>query len=156
MALGAYPAVSLAQARARRDQAKTLLADDIDPAHKAKLESIERRIAREDSFNALADELLKKAERDGLADVTVGKNRWLLGLARPDLGERPIAQITAAEILVPLRRVETKGNYETARRLRAVIGQVFRYAIATARAENDPTFGLKALWFHRRSSIVRH
>ena len=143
LALGAYPAVPLALARTKRDEAKAVLADNIDPAHKAKLEKIERRIAAEDTFNALADELLKKAERDSLADVTVGKKRWLLSLARADLGGRPIAQITASEILVPLRRVEAEGNYETARRLRAVIGQVFRYAIATARAENDPTFGLK-------------
>ncbi|MBO6510835.1 MAG: integrase, partial [Roseibium sp.] len=56
---------------------------------------------------------------------------------------RPIKDITASEILVPLRKVEALGNYETARRLRATVGQVFRYAIATARAENDPTFGLK-------------
>jgi integrase len=61
----------------------------------------------------------------------------------PDLGIRPINEITAAEILVPLKKVEALGNYETAKRLRAVIGQVFRYAISTAMAENDPTYGLK-------------
>jgi integrase len=64
-------------------------------------------------------------------------------LARADLGDRPIADISAAEILVPLRKVEARGNYESARRLRATIGQVFRYAIATTKAENDPTFGLR-------------
>lgn len=84
-----------------------------------------------------------KTERDGRADATLTKKRWLISLARADLGHRPIADITAADVLVPLRRVEGLGNYETARRLRAVIGQVFRYAIATARAENDPTFGLR-------------
>ena len=81
--------------------------------------------------------------RDGKADVTLTKKRWLLGIALPNLGKRPITEITAADVLVPLRKVEALGNYETARRLRALIGQVFRYAIATSKASNDPTFGLK-------------
>src|SRR5690606_17884477 len=97
----------------------------------------------EHTFDVIADEFLRKTERDGRADATLTKKRWLISLARADLGHRPIADITAADVLVPLRRVEGLGNYETARRLRAVIGQVFRYAIATARAENDPTFGLR-------------
>ena len=80
---------------------------------------------------------------EGKAEVTLEKKAWLVKLAKPDLGGRPIRDITAAEILVPLRRAEAKGNYETARRMRAMIGQVFRYAIATARADNDPTFGLR-------------
>ncbi|WP_146048489.1 phage integrase central domain-containing protein [Roseibium marinum] len=64
-------------------------------------------------------------------------------MARPDLGHRPITNITAAEILVSLRKVESQGNYEIVRRLWAAIGQVFRYAIATARADNDRAFGLR-------------
>jgi integrase len=92
------------------------------------------------TFDAVADELLIKLEREGRHKTTLTKLRWLLSLARPDLGARPIADISAAEILVPLREVEARGNYETARRLRVTIGQVFRYAIATARAENEPTF----------------
>jgi integrase len=67
----------------------------------------------------------------------------VLSLARPALERRPIKGITASEILAVLRKVEAQGNYETARRLRATVGQVFRFAIATARAENDPTFGLR-------------
>ena len=86
---------------------------------------------------------MAKAEREGLAPPTIAKKRWLLSLARPDLGRRPIAEITAAEVLVPLRRVEARETYETARRLRAVVSQVFRLAIATARAETDPTYGLR-------------
>jgi integrase len=73
----------------------------------------------------------------------MAKKRWLLDMARAHFGDRPIAEISAIEILVPLRKAEAAGNYETARRLRATIGQVFRYAIATARADNDPTFGLR-------------
>jgi len=143
LALGAYPIVSLADARLKRTSAKQLLVAGIDPAQQAKIDKIERLTVSANTFAAIADEFLAKAEREGRADATLAKTRWLLRMAKADLGGRSIAEISAAEILVPLRKVEGQGNYETARRLRAVIGQVFRYAIATARAENDPTFGLK-------------
>ena len=143
LALGAYPTVSLADARARRDEAKTLLKRNIDPSEQSKLDRIAATALRATTFDAIADELLSKSEREGKADATLTKKRWLLSLVRPHIGGRPITEITASEILVPLRRVEGQGNYETARRLRAVVGQVFRYAIATARAENDPTYGLR-------------
>jgi integrase len=143
LALGIYPTVTLSDARQKRDGAKRLLASGIDPSQQAKLDKISRRQLSLNTFNAVADEFLHKAEREGKAAATLAKKRWLIGLARPDLGHRPIAEISAAEVLVPLRKVEAQGNYETARRLRAAIGQVFRYAIAAARAANDPTFGLK-------------
>jgi integrase len=143
LALGAYPIITLADARQKRDAAKRLLASGVDPSRQAKADKAKRLALAEHTFDAIADEFLRKTERDGKADATLTKKRWLVSLARGDIGNRPIADITAADVLVPLRRVEGLGNYETARRLRAVIGQVFRYAIATARAENDPTFGLR-------------
>jgi integrase len=143
LAFGAYPAVSLADARSKRADAKKLLASGIDPGHQARIEKTNKLVASTNTFAAIADEFLAKVEREGKADATLTKKRWLLGMAKAELGGRPIAEISAAEILLPLRAVESQGNYETARRLRAVIGQVFRYAISTARAENDPTFGLK-------------
>lgn len=143
LALGQYPYVGLLEARRKRDAAKALLARGLDPSQEAKVQKAEAALAYGNTFNLIADELLEKMEREGLAKTTLTKRRWLLDMARVDLGERPIKDITASEILVPLRKVEALGNYETARRLRATVGQVFRYAIATARAENDPTFGLK-------------
>lgn len=143
LALGSYPAVSLAEARSRRDSAKRLLASGIDPSAQAREEKLARKANNANTFASIAEEFLKKVEREGKAEATLAKKRWLISLAKPDLGNRPIAAITAAEVLVPLRKVEAQGNYETARRLRAVIGQVFRYAISTAKASNDPTFGLK-------------
>lgn len=153
LALGAYPVVSLSDARAKRDGAKKLLATGIDPSQQAKMDKANRQASSANTFNAVADDFLVKVVREGKADVTLAKKRWLLGLARSDLGQRPIAEISAAEVLVPLRKVEAQGNYETARRLRSTIGQVFRYAIATARAENDPTFGLKGAL---TSPVVTH
>jgi integrase len=143
LSLGPYPTVSLADARARRDAAKSLLKRNVDPSEKVKLDRIALTASRANTFDAVAEELLSKSEREGKAEATLSKKRWLLSLVRSDIGGRPITEISAAEILVPLRCVEAQGNYETARRLRAVIGQVFRYAIATARAENDPTYGLR-------------
>jgi len=143
LALGQYPHVGLLEARRKRDAAKALLARGLDPSQEAKAEKAEAALSNGNTFNLIADELLEKMEREGLAKTTLTKRRWLLDMARADLGKRPIRDITASEILVPLRKVEALGNYETARRLRATVGQVFRYAIATARAENDPTFGLK-------------
>jgi integrase len=75
--------------------------------------------------------------------VTLAKKRWLLDFAYPAIGERPIAQITALEVLAVLRKVEARGRYETARRLRSTCGMVFRYAIATGRAERDPSVDLR-------------
>ena len=95
------------------------------------------------TFSALAEELLAKKVKERKAAVTVGKVRWLLSFAEPDLGPRPIASITAPEVLAVLRKVEAAGKLETASRLRGVIGEVFRYAIATGRAEIDPTPSLR-------------
>jgi hypothetical protein len=91
----------------------------------------------------VADEFPLEGKREGQATVTLTRKRWLLSLARCDIGTRPIPGIGAAEIPVPLRRVESQGNHETARRLRATIAQVFRWAVASAKAVDDPTFGLR-------------
>lgn len=143
LSFGAYPATSLASARVKRQEAKTLLADGIDPLANAKAERAQQRALSEHTFGKIADELIAKGEKDGLAARTIEKKRWLLSLARADLEDRPIETISAADVLAVLRKVEAKGNYETAKRMRTVIGQVFRYAVATARASNDPTFGLR-------------
>jgi integrase len=143
LAFGGWPDVSLAQARAHRDEARKLLADHVDPSQKKKLDKIAKADAATNSFEALAEEFLQKNNREGKSAATMNKKRWLIGLALKDLQSKPIGEIDATDILVPLRRIEALGNYETARRLRAVISQVFRYGIATARVSNDPTFGLR-------------
>ena len=143
MALGPYPEVSLAKAREKRTEARILLLDGIDPMLQAKVDKLEQRALIEDTFSALAAELLDKNRREGLAEATLSKKAWLIGIANADLADLPVTQIKPTHVLVPLRKVEAEGNYETARRLRAVISQVFRYAVATARCEHDPTAGLR-------------
>jgi integrase len=139
LALGAYPIVSLAEARSARDAARKLLATSVDPSVKRKLDKQSAAV----TFRGIGEELLDKLEREGRAPATLTKMRWLLELAFPFIGQRPIAEITTPELLLVLRQAEARGRYETARRLRSTCGMVFRYAIATARAERDPSSDLR-------------
>ncbi|WP_045837254.1 integrase arm-type DNA-binding domain-containing protein [Hyphomicrobium sp. 99] len=143
LAIGAYPDVSLAKARERRDEARKSIADGGDPSALKKRASRKAKAAETNTFRTVAKEHLAKLTREGLAEVTLGKRRWLLEFAYPDFGDRDVGSISSADVLQALRRVEVKGHHETARRLRSVIGSVFRYAIATARIENDPTIALR-------------
>lgn len=143
LSLGSYPLVSLRDARTKRDEARELLIKEIDPGEKLKSDKLQRLIQSSITFTHVADEFLEKMECEGKALVTLTKKRWLLDMAKAGFGKKPIHEIKAPEILQTLKKVEAKGNYETARRLRSTISQVFRYGIATARTDNDPTFGLR-------------
>ncbi|MFG1359166.1 tyrosine-type recombinase/integrase [Xanthobacter pseudotagetidis] len=143
LALGSHPEVGLADARKARDAAKATLATGTDPSEKAKADKAARKVATANTFGAIADELIAKMERERKAGRTISKVTWLLGIARQDLENRPISGITAAEVPKVLKAVDERGNHETAKRLRATVGGVFRYAIATTRAGNDPTYALK-------------
>ena len=143
LTIGPYPLFSLSEAREERDKARKLLRDSIDPAQRQKLDKLAAQLADSASFGNIADEVIAKMTRENRAEATLTKTRWLLDFARPHIGARPVSEITAPEILAVLRRVEDRGRYETARRLRSVIGGVFRYAIATGRATVDPTFALR-------------
>ncbi len=143
LALGVWPETGLAEARERRDAARKVLADGNDPGEHIKLERIAASVAAANSFKAVADEWLIKVEREGRSVVTMKKLHWLLDFACQSIGNRPIASITAQELLLMLRKMEVRGHYETARRLRSTCSQVFRYAIATARAERDIASDLK-------------
>jgi integrase len=142
LAFGVYPTISLADARQGRDAAKRLLAAGVDPSEaKKRAKAIQSEVG--DTFRVIAEEYVSKLRREGRADTTMTKIEWLLSFAYPTLGSRSIKEIGAPDILRVLRDVETRGRHESARRLRSTIGSVFRYAVATARAEGDPTFALK-------------
>jgi integrase len=140
LALGVYPTVSLEEARRHRDEAKKLLARSIDPSVQRKAD---RHAGKDSTFRAVAGEVIAKQEREGRAHATLSKRRWLLDFAFPAFGDRPVAEITARELLALLREIESRGLYETAKRLRSTCGMVFRYAIATGRAERDPSMDLR-------------
>lgn len=144
LSFGPYPTVSLADARQKREEAKKLLLDGQDPSTVRKLDKVNAEIAKGNTFGLLAAEYVARLEARESAPSTIAKNKWLLEtLAGPALGGRPIGDITPVEVLAVLQRVERSGRRESARRLRASIGSVFRFAIATLRAEQDPTSALR-------------
>lgn len=139
LSLGRYPDVTLKMARDRRDEARTLLANGADPSSvKAEIAN-EKREDAANTFSSIAKEYIAKIENEGRAAVTVKKTRWLLSLLEGDLGNRPIKDVTPAELLATLQKVEAKGHLETARRMRSLSGRIFRYAVATSRGESDPS-----------------
>lgn len=144
-ALGVYPEIGTAKARDDWRNAKAQLKNGIDPGETRKLAKAARIASTENTFEAIFRELLEKKRKEGMAPKTLSKFEWLIGLALPFIGKKPIADLEndAPAILAVLRPVEARGQYETATRLRENIGQVFRYAVATARAKNDPTFALR-------------
>jgi integrase len=144
LSLGPFPAITLARARAKRDDARKLLAEGKDPSTQKKLDQLAQATAAANTFRAVAEEHIAALGDRKRAHRTIAKNRWLLfDLASPLL-DRPIAGITPAEILTILKRREKLGQRETARRLRGAIGRVFRLAVATLRAPYDPTYSIKS------------
>lgn len=140
---GPYPLVSLAEARKLRDEAKRLLASGMDPSADKKASRAAAATASENTFGSIADDFYAKISKEGRADATLQKAKWLLEDISAPLRATPITDLTASSILDVLRCVEARGDYETARRARSTIGRVFRYAIATDRAERDVTSDLK-------------
>ncbi len=141
LSFGAFPDLSLEQARKRRDEARALLANGVDPAS-ARAAQAEAEAA---TFGAVAEEWLSKQTKT-LSPVTLAKARWMLtDYLLPALKSRPIASITAPDLLRELRKVEAKGAHDTAHRVRQRASQVFRYAIAAGLygCERDPAQDLR-------------
>jgi len=142
IALGAYPAVSLAEARQKRDQAKVLLAKGICPGDTRKAEKASTA-QEQDTFELIAREWHAKFTPSWAASHADKILRRFELYVFPWLGGRPIKAITAPELLGVLRRIEGKGTIDTAHRTKQTCGQVFRYAVATGRAERDPSGDLR-------------
>jgi len=143
LSLGVYPDVGLKEARDRRDAARKVLADGVDPSANRKAQKAAKADRAANSFEVLAREWYAKFVS---AWGDLHRVRVLRRLERdvfPWIGERPIAEITASELLTIIRRVENRGALDTAHRVLSTCGQVFRYAVATLRAERDPSVDLR-------------
>ena len=138
LAIGPYPEITLAEARAARDAARKQLVHAVDPNVAKRQARIEASIRASNSFATVAEELIEKKAREGLAQPTLKKLRWFVILLGTDFGKRPVTDITPQELLHELRKHERRGRLETANLLRSFASRVFRYAVATARAERDP------------------
>ncbi|HEX7082356.1 MAG TPA: integrase arm-type DNA-binding domain-containing protein [Gammaproteobacteria bacterium] len=151
LALGVYPEVTLSEARERREEARRLLRDGIDPGEHKKALKRAQRVAATNSFEAVAREWITKqstpsgpAKRTAWSASTIEQNTERLeNNVFPWLGRRPIAEIEPPELLEVLRRVEERGAAETAHRIRSLCSRVFRYAIATGRAKRDMAADLR-------------
>jgi integrase len=141
LALGTYPDTSLAAAREKRDEARKQLAAGVDPGEAKK--AVKASIAGADSFEAIALEWLAQTDAKRAANTNSTIKTRMEADLLPWLGKRPIAEIKAPELLATLRRVEARGSLIVAKRLRQIAGQIFRYAVATGRAERDPSGDLR-------------
>lgn len=143
MSFGTYPKVSLKEARAKRDEAQKLLAERINPRMHRKQQKLIKQFGAETSFRSIALEWFEK-EKPHWSDCHQKRVTWLLEKNLfPWIGNRPLAEITPQELLVTLKRTEGRGVLETAKRAKQVAGQVFRYGVATGRADRDPSQDLK-------------
>lgn len=143
LALGVFPEVGLAEARARRDQAREKLRAGRDPSAERQAAKVRAVLNAATTFEAVAREWLE-TQRAKLAQSTFEKAEWTLAEnVFPWMGGLPIAGIEAPEVLATLRRIEARGANETAHRTRERIAQVFRYAIATGRAKHNPVGDLR-------------
>lgn len=153
LTFGTYPQISLADARHRREDAKKLLANDVDPGAIKKAQKASRADSDANSFEVVArewHEKFKESWSSSHAHVTITRlERDIF----PWMGKRPISEIDPPEVLAVLQRIESRGAAETARRMKIVCGQVFRYAVATGRAKRDQTADLKGAL---RPVIAKH
>jgi len=180
LALGIYPEVSLAEARVKHVDARKVLSSGIDPGEQRKVEKLTRGGRLENSFGAIALEMLAMRGKKNAKSTAVRNGRIVEKDLNPYIGDRPIGDVSAPELLGVLRKMEKRGAVETAHRARGIAGMVFRYAIATGRAERNPATDLigalesphiehfasltepaevipllRALWGYEGSAVVR-
>ena len=138
LSLGAYPAISLAAARKKKEEARELIAKGMNPSEWGKSESL-----TSETFEELARGWLTLHENAWTPRHKETVEARLKAYIFPYLGKRPISQITPAELLVVLRRIEAKGTIETAHRVKQICGQVFRHGVGKGACEHDITAGLR-------------
>lgn len=145
LAFGIYPAVSLAQARARREEARKLLASvpPIDPSQAKREEKLARTAAAEQTFEVVARQWLQKTSAERGANTQEKVTSALENNVFPFLGKTPISTIKPLDVLTTVQKMEARGAIDTAHRVKQICGQVFRYAVAAGLAERDVTADLK-------------
>lgn len=146
LGIGRYPEVSLADARKSRDEAREQIAVGKDPSREKQRNKTRAKLAADNTFSGLSGEYCQKRRRDGSkawAPATAVRSEYLLSLLTPALGSIPIAKIEPEDVLLALRKIEGKGNLESARRTLQLASAVFRYAVSTARLSSDPTRDLR-------------
>lgn len=142
-AMGIYPLVTLSDARTRREDARGMLAKDVDPSSAKRAAKRTSKLATGNSFKAVACEWIDNQRLRLAPRYRALIHSRLEADIFPYIGARSVSDIDALELLAVIRKVEKRGVLETARRLRQICGQVFRYAIVTGRAKHDPSAELR-------------
>ena len=142
LALGRYPDVGLAEARRKRDEARLKVVDGIDPLAERRRQKLVAAYHAANTFGEVAQEYIDKMVAEGRAVATTTKANWLLEQLAP-ISKFPLIDLKPMDIFAALKRIEAHGKYETARRCRSFASRVFRYGVATGRAEADPTSVLR-------------
>lgn len=142
IALGSYPLVSLAEAREARNDVKRQLLAGHDPAEQRRAAKLAANQPGA-TFTAIAQDYLALQRRNQRAAATLDKLEWLIGLAKPQLGNRRLSDIKSPDVLAVLRELEGRERFETARRLRSTLGAIFRLGAAQGVSEADPTLALR-------------
>ena len=144
LALGAYPAVSLKDARAKRDEEKAKLSSGLDPALERKRGKVAAKISAANTFSSVAREYIEtKMVAESRAKTTISKAHWFLEQLEPAIGNMPVAEVDQQMLLAALMRVQMRGRFETAKKCRSFASRVFRFAAATGRCGSDPAHLLK-------------
>ena len=155
LAFGVYPDISLADARERRAEAQRLLAKGNDPADAKRTAKRLSQQRNAHSFEAVAREWYDKGKHKWASSSRINKLSRLERHVFPRIGFRPVAEITAPDVLAMLRMVEARGTLDTAKHVRQMCGQIFMYAIATGRADRNPIPDLRGAIKRRLSNIMR-
>lgn len=144
MPLGAFPEVGLGEARRMRDRARLKVADGVDPMRERKREKAQIKLGAENTFESVAKAYIDhKMVGEGRAEGTLKKARWFLELLKPAIGSQPLNGVDPQMMLAALRKLELKGNLETAKKCRSFASRVFRYGAALGYCTSDPTLILR-------------
>ncbi len=150
LSFGTYPEISLLDARNQREAARELVAKRVDPSDERQAE----KASYQNTFRHICDEWLEKQKPDWVERYTQTVESRLQRDILPDLGSLPIHEITPKQVLNVLQQIENRGAIETAHRCRVIVGQVFRYAMASDRCVHDPTIALKGAL--KKSKVKHH
>ncbi len=143
LALGVYPAITLAKARKARDTARQRLADGVDPGTAKREQKAAKVAAASNTFELVARQWLAKTKADRMASTQAKITTWLEKDVFPFIGKQPVSTIGPRDVLATVRKLETRGAIDSAHRVKQICGQVFRYAVAEGSADRDVTADLK-------------
>lgn len=142
-ALGIYPEVSLAKARQRRQEARELLADGIDPSAAKRINKEEKFRLEQQTFASITHAWLEKTKAQRAESTQEKVTNWLTRNVLPFIGSMPISEIKPRDVLIVVQRMENRGVFESAHRVKELCGRVFRYAVAAGLADRDVTVDLR-------------